>query len=278
MSNDSGWNSDTASEFFSQEYRTVEKLCPPLLNHLSPEATVLDVGCSSGQFTRSVATFLPSGSIIGVDPANTAIDAARQAVASAGLTNVQFQTGDAYDLEFDDNTFDLVYSLNVFVWLQDPVAALREKVRVTKPGGTVAVQMADYGNIIFYPPCPSAEQIIASLPQLREQSEPNAYIDSHQARRALEIMSHVDLHEIQIEGWAKAFPSNSEDFERSYQTWRNVFLDPDGPLEVLVGKLIDIGAVDNVTFATAQQEIDAWHEHPHALYLQTPYLVTGRVA
>lgn len=50
---------------------------------------------------------------------------------------VEFVFGDAQNLVYRDNLFDFVFSLNVFEHVPSPVAALKEAIRVTRPGGVI---------------------------------------------------------------------------------------------------------------------------------------------
>jgi ubiquinone/menaquinone biosynthesis C-methylase UbiE len=49
-------------------------------------------------------------------------------------------TGDVHDLPFPSGSFDVVHAHQVLQHVADPVAALREMVRVCRPGGVVAVR------------------------------------------------------------------------------------------------------------------------------------------
>lgn len=60
-----------------------------------------------------------------------------------GVTNLQFVTGDVHALPFADNTSDIVHAHQVLHHLPNPVQALREIRRVSKPGGFVAVREHD---------------------------------------------------------------------------------------------------------------------------------------
>ncbi|MEZ5168390.1 MAG: methyltransferase domain-containing protein [Acidimicrobiales bacterium] len=63
----------------------------------------------------------------------------------------EFATGDVYALDFPDDRFDIVHAHQVLQHLVDPVSALREMRRVTRPGGIVAVRDADYGGMTWAP-------------------------------------------------------------------------------------------------------------------------------
>jgi SAM-dependent methyltransferase len=92
---------------------------------------VLDVGCGQGHWGRALAAVLsPQAHIVGVDPEERWIEEAR--LRSAGCT---YRVGAAEELPFDDASFDLVTSQTVLIHLADPHVALREMLRVTRPGG-----------------------------------------------------------------------------------------------------------------------------------------------
>lgn len=114
---------------------------PLLLAYLgaAPGHRVLDVGAGSGYLGRMIAGSFTDSDVtcLDADPAMLAV--ARRLVESEGLTQrVAVVEGDAYTLPFEDASFDLVTSHLLLCILSDPGRALREQVRVTRPGGTVS--------------------------------------------------------------------------------------------------------------------------------------------
>jgi SAM-dependent methyltransferase len=59
--------------------------------------------------------------------------------------------GDIHALDYPDDTFDIVHAHQVLQHVHDPVQALREMRRVTRPGGIVAVRDADYTSTLWFP-------------------------------------------------------------------------------------------------------------------------------
>lgn len=105
-----------------------------------PGERVLDIGCGTGRLGEYVANLVgPSGEVIGIDPLPLRID-------FAGRKHPRFsaQVGRAEDLSaFPDGSFDVVYSNSVFHWVSDKPTALREALRVLKPGGRIGINSAD---------------------------------------------------------------------------------------------------------------------------------------
>lgn len=135
----------------SHRWRTAENSAAFLLPSLHPGVSLLDVGCGPGTITADLAARVAPGRAVGIDSA-----AAVVATAADGSTlpNLTFAIGDVYALEFSDDTFDVVFAHQVLQHLSDPVAALREMRRVTKPGGIVAVRDSDYGAFVWSPADP----------------------------------------------------------------------------------------------------------------------------
>jgi SAM-dependent methyltransferase len=104
---------------------------------------VLDVGCGTGALTAAVAAAAPSSRIVGIDRSATYVTFA-QARHSGDL--VQFRVADAQQLPFGDGRFDRALSLLILNFVPDAGRVLNEMVRVTRPGGTVAAAVWDYGG------------------------------------------------------------------------------------------------------------------------------------
>ena len=130
--------------------RNAANTCTYFTHLLKPDFSLLDVGCGPGSITSSLARLIPQGRAIGVDYADTAMEAAR---TQPDLPeNCSFQIGLAGSLPFEDASFDVVHDNNVLCHLKDPVGAMKEMHRVCKPGGFVACGEGDTGSAIVHPP------------------------------------------------------------------------------------------------------------------------------
>jgi ubiquinone/menaquinone biosynthesis C-methylase UbiE len=134
--------------------RDARTFLPFLLPHLRPGMDILDAGCGVGAIALDLAASVEPRRMVGVDVDASQIDAARLSAADRGLTNAEFSVGSAYDLPFDDATFDVVYANAVFMYLREPVRALAELRRVLRPGGIAAVSDDDISTVVFSPDFP----------------------------------------------------------------------------------------------------------------------------
>lgn len=97
---------------------------------LPPPADLLDVGCGTGRLLRAAARRWPSARLLGVDPAEGMVAAARRLTPAANI-----QRGLAEELPLPAASVDLALSTMSFHHWGDQAAALREIARVLRPGG-----------------------------------------------------------------------------------------------------------------------------------------------
>jgi SAM-dependent methyltransferase len=99
---------------------------------------VLEIGCGLGtdgaQFAEAGADYT------GVDLTEAAVELARKRFELSGLPG-RFQTADAENLDFADESFDLVYSHGVLHHTPETAKAIAEVHRVLRPGGRAIVML-----------------------------------------------------------------------------------------------------------------------------------------
>jgi ubiquinone/menaquinone biosynthesis C-methylase UbiE len=106
-----------------------------------PDDVVLDAGCGSG---RNISTLSPLvKQAVGIDYSEQMLKRARSNIAQEKLSNVMLMTGDITELPFSADAFDKVVCASVLQYLDDAqcAAALREMVRVCKPGGRLILHI-----------------------------------------------------------------------------------------------------------------------------------------
>jgi ubiquinone/menaquinone biosynthesis C-methylase UbiE len=140
----------------SHRWRTAANSAAYLLPHLKPHMKVLDVGSGPGTITADLAGLV--GHMTASEVSEQALDLARAEVAARGMDNVDFAVADVHALDFPDDTFCVVHAHQVLQHVGDPVRALREMGRVTKPRGFVAARDSDYHAFTWYPLLPELEE------------------------------------------------------------------------------------------------------------------------
>ena len=130
-----------------------------LLPHLSAGMNLLDVGCGPASITADLAEHVAPGRVVALDAAADALEAARATLSERGLSEqVELAGGDVMALPFEDGSFDVVHAHQVLQHLTDPVGALAEMRRLTRPGGIVAVRDAVYSAMTWFPEPAGMEQ------------------------------------------------------------------------------------------------------------------------
>ncbi|KAL8833299.1 MAG: hypothetical protein Q9170_004358 [Blastenia crenularia] len=137
----------------AHSWRTASNSAGYLLGSLKPDMHILDIGCGPGSITTDLATKVPQGRVVGLEPTAEPLEEARKHAAERNVFNVSFNVGDARKLPFADQTFDVVHVHQVLQYLNagDRILAIRDMRRVTKSGGLLAIREADQSTITFYP-------------------------------------------------------------------------------------------------------------------------------
>jgi ubiquinone/menaquinone biosynthesis C-methylase UbiE len=118
---------------------------------IAPGWRVVEVGSGSGVVARDVAALVgPRGHVTGVDRSRVLLAAARRLAREARLERrLEFRRGDAAALPLRTGRFDCALAVTVLLHVAHPRAMLREMVRVTRPGGVVALQDQDFGTQVL---------------------------------------------------------------------------------------------------------------------------------
>ena len=99
-----------------------------------PEATVVDLGCSTGYLLADLRERLPHAFLVGVDLVAAGLRKAHELVPDAALLQA-----DVCDLPFADASVDAVVSANLLEHVPDDRRALREVARILRPGARAAM-------------------------------------------------------------------------------------------------------------------------------------------
>src|SRR6202011_743377 len=101
-------------------------------------SAVLEGGCGNGIAIGEVLDIVgPKGRIVGIDPTEAFIEAARTRAVQLKAGNAQYEVGDIRKLPYRTNEFDAAFCDKVLIHAGPPRAALSEMARVTRRGGRV---------------------------------------------------------------------------------------------------------------------------------------------
>ena len=109
------------------------------LAELKPGMQVLDIACGTGVLSLVAAEIVkPDGSVTGLD-----LNPGMLAVARRKAPHIDWREASAEAIPFEDATFDAIVSQFGLMFFEDKVGALREMVRILRPGGKLAVAVWD---------------------------------------------------------------------------------------------------------------------------------------
>ena len=107
------------------------------LEPLDPDMIVLDVACGAAHAAEQAAPHVRQ--VVGIDLTPSLLELGADRLHEAGINNVLLQLGNAAELPFVDDSFDLVVCRGALHHFLDPGGAVVEMARVCRPGGRVVV-------------------------------------------------------------------------------------------------------------------------------------------
>ncbi len=114
------------------------------------DAEALDIGCGGGETLKRLLARAPEGHITGVDYSEVSVETslknAEKAVQDGRISVVQ---GSVEKLPFEDESFDVITTVESLYFWPDPAANLKEVFRVTRHGGAllIALNIHDNGSL-----------------------------------------------------------------------------------------------------------------------------------
>lgn len=111
--------------------------------HVKDGDNILDVATGTGEPGLTIAFMLKHGKVTATDLSEGMLAVASEHAADRGLKNFETVCCDVSALPFENNTFDAVCCRLGFVFFPDMQLALKEMVRVLKPGGHIAASVWD---------------------------------------------------------------------------------------------------------------------------------------
>ena len=238
-----------------------------LLAHLRTGMDLLDVGCGPASITADLAERVAPGRVVALDAAAGALEAARATLRDRGLSEqVEVTSGDVMALPFEDASFDVVHAHQVLQHLADPVGALAEMRRVTRPGGIVAVRDAVYSAMTWFPEPAGMEQwrSVYMATARANGGEPDA------GSRLLSWAREAGFTDVTASAstWCYATPA---DRAWQSQTWAQRCLTSFGP------RAVELGLADGADLEAMAQAWRQWGDSEDAWFVVVHGEVLARV-
>lgn len=219
------------SGFENRSFRFIEDMRPLFYKWLgiTPNSYILDAGCGTGVFARYLAKDITTGHVDGFDINQGFIEYGTQKLKELDLSDkITLRLDDGFDISTPDNTYDAVTNYTYIGVLSDPVAGLKELIRVCKPGGVVSCVIAT--NSI--PPIVwQGDYPFEGADELQRLSNEEQHIFSKYARKKTDFNQSEEWHalrypkmfelcglkHIQIHPFAYTFNYNDEKYPLEYR-------------------------------------------------------------
>jgi ubiquinone/menaquinone biosynthesis C-methylase UbiE len=191
---------DYVHGYSSREARRLEDQAKTLVELLHGDivypagSSVLEAGCGIGAETVTLAANSPATKFLCIDISEESLQKARHATGSKGLTNVEFQQADIFNLPFSEESFDHIFVCFVLEHLKDPVEALIRLRKVLRTGGTLTAIEGDHGSAYFYPDSKYARRNIQCLIDLQAKTGGNSLI----GRQLYPLLKGCGFKEVQV--------------------------------------------------------------------------------
>ena len=208
--------------------------------NVQPGMRVLEVGSGLGYLAAAVARSAKDVRVVGVERSEDQIRAAVKDPV------IEYVVGDAHQLRFDDNSFDLVYARYVLEHVANPETVLKEMARVARPACRVVACENDESLIRWDPPCPDFERVWFSF----QQHQKNLGGDSQIGRRLYALFRSAGLRNIELSVQPEIHWHGSPGFEG----WITNII---GNVESARSGLIDSGLCSEASIAAANAELNA---------------------
>ncbi|GMA64515.1 methyltransferase domain-containing protein [Alicyclobacillus fastidiosus] len=180
---------------------------------LTDGARVLDIGTGFGALAFDLATY-KSIEVYGVDVNRITLSAAqeiysqlRQLGAFKQGSSITFSEDSAYQLSFEDSTFDFVIARYVFQHLDEPVSAMNEIKRVLKPGAFICLVDIDDQMVITYPEDLAFRKLSEAFRELQVRRGGDRFVgrklSTYMNQVGLEVLGNIIQPEAQFAAYAQ---------------------------------------------------------------------------
>jgi len=200
--------------------RTLANSHPTLLRLLTPETSVLDVGCGPGALTVEIARRVSPAPVVGMDVNPAMVRAAEAASAPEEIPNLVFYVGDVRESTWEAE-FCLAAATRMLQWLPDPDAAVARMARAVVPGGAVVLRDYDHTRAKWRGEPPAWTRFYSAFLAWRAAEG----LDNAIADRLIALAEAAGLVDLDATREITSVCAGDPDFFRAAGSWRMVIED-----------------------------------------------------
>src|ERR1700681_1288045 len=162
---------------------------------LAQGSRVVEIGCGPQGCLELLSSRVgPTGSVVGVELSDHAVQLARSFLSERRLDNVEVRQGNAAETGLPRESFDLATASLVLVNIPEPEKIVSEMAALVRPGGVVALHEADWIAHVCDPPLPAWDR----LRQVLDNYAAAKGMDLYVGRRIPRLLRNAGLVEVQV--------------------------------------------------------------------------------
>ena len=162
---------------------------------LAQGSRVVEIGCGPQGCLELLSSRVgPTGSVVGVELSDHAVQLAREFLSERRINNVEVRQGHAADTGLPREWFDLATARLVLVNIPEPEKIVSEMVALVKPGGVVALHEADWIAHVCDPPLPAWDRLMRALDAYSRAKGMDLYV----GRRIARMLRNAGLVDVRV--------------------------------------------------------------------------------
>ena len=162
---------------------------------LTQGSRVIEIGCGPQGCLELLSSRVgPTGSVVGVELSDHAVQLAREFLSERQIENVEVRQGNAAETGLPRESFDLATARLVLVNIPEPEKIVSEMAALVRPGGVVALHEADWIAHVCDPPLPAWDRLRQVLDNYAESKGMDLYV----GRRIARLLRNAGLVEVQV--------------------------------------------------------------------------------
>ena len=182
------------------------------------------------------------------------VELARASAAAGGHDNATFRVGDATDLPFEDNSFDVAHCHAVLMHVPDTIAVLAEVKRVLKPDGIISSREAIVASSFFEPDLGTLDGVWTTYADLVRFNGGHAQMGK-ELKAAFREAGFVNIEPTSSFDSFGTIP----DVEFFHGLWVGWFFSP-----AVIETVTDCGLASQEQIDGWRRSLDEWRDHPGA--------------